>query len=342
MSRMDSLKHIETIKMRLKRILFNAIESVIPNTTVKNIPPISNDTVIPEVFNKYGERIKLCYLLSPGSEHHPYGITDGRVPQFILWDRFNFKLDIHFYSSESIFTKQLGGKKHYGLLLESETIIPDVYNKIRKRQQYVEDNLDTLFTHSKEILSLISNAKFCPAYSVWYGTPKWGGTMIDYQEKSKMLSFVGCDKAMTQMHYFRQEVTHRYLNSEKVDVMGKAVNRFASCNEIYSPYRYNIALENASYDYYFTEKIMNCFAAKTVPIYYGCPSIGDFFNTDGIIVVKEPTLKAIESALALCNEQDYELRKAAIDDNYNRVKKYLCVEDFLCNHYSEILEIEKK
>lgn len=165
-----------------------------------------------------------------------------------------------------------------------------------------------------------------------------GGVISDNQLKTKMISFVGCEKAMAKMHLFRREVTQHYLNSDKVDVLGKAVGKFASCDEIFSGYRYNIAIENASYDYYFTEKVMNCFAAKTVPIYYGCPSIGRFFNIEGIIIVKEPTIEAIEAAIKQCSEADYDLRKAAIDDNYNRVKEYLCVEDYITSHYHEIIE----
>ena len=152
-----------------------------------------------------------------------------------------------------------------------------------------------------------------------------------------MISFVGCDKSLTGTHLFRQAVTRYFLHSNKVDVLGKAVGKFASCDEIFSGYRYNIAIENDRYDYYFTEKIMNCFAAKTVPIYYGCPSIGKFFNTDGIIVINEPTMEAIESAISRCSEGDYESRRAAIEDNYERVRQYLCVEDYLTNNYPDIL-----
>lgn len=165
-----------------------------------------------------------------------------------------------------------------------------------------------------------------------------GGVICGNPIKNKMISFVGCEKAMAKMHLFRRMVTQSFLNSDKVDVLGKAVGKFASCDEIFTGYRYNIAIENDSYDYYFTEKIMNCFAAKTVPIYYGCPSIGKFFNADGIIIVKEPTIEALEEAINQCSEADYETRKAAIEDNFIRVKEYLCVEDYLTTRYPEIIE----
>ena len=68
-----------------------------------------------------------------------------------------------------------------------------------------------------------------------------GGNIQENHLKSKMISFVGCDKAMSQMHLFRQRVTQYFLNSKAVDVMGRAVGRFASCDDIYTPYRYNIS-----------------------------------------------------------------------------------------------------
>lgn len=329
--------------MNKRQILYEFLEKMLPGTQVRSVPQLNENAALPDVFNSKGERMKLCYIQSSSDEHHPYGITDGRVPSNILWDRFNYKLDTHFYGAEQMFSMKNGGKKHFALLLEGRAIIPEVYERVRKESRYIEDGFDALFTHSKEMIESIPNAHFCPAYSVWYGTKKWGGTLSDEQKKTKMISFVGCEKAMAKMHLFRREVTKHYLGSNKVDVLGKAVGKFASCDDIFSSYRYNIALENDSYDYYFTEKIMNCFAAKTVPIYYGCPSIADFFNVDGIIIVKEPTIEAIEDAVNKCSVSDYESRMKAIDDNYERVKQYLCVEDYLCRHYPEIIceEIKK-
>ena len=114
---------------------------------------------MPQLYNENGERMKLCYLYSPGCEHHPYGITDGRVSKKILQDRFNFKLDTLFYSSEEIFSKSRGGKK-YALLLEGKAIIPKVYRKIYSNPQYIENCFDALFTHSKMLLNVVGNAHF--------------------------------------------------------------------------------------------------------------------------------------------------------------------------------------
>lgn len=49
---------------------------------------------------------------------------------------------------------------------------------------------------------------------------------------------------------------------------------------------FNIAIENTRQEYYFTEKLLDCFIALTVPIYLGCPNIYNYFDPRGIIVVQ--------------------------------------------------------
>jgi hypothetical protein len=46
---------------------------------------------------------------------------------------------------------------------------------------------------------------------------------------------------------------------------------------------FSIIIENSKEDYMFTEKLIDCFLTGTIPIYYGCPSIGLFFNDKGIL-----------------------------------------------------------
>jgi len=65
---------------------------------------------------------------------------------------------------------------------------------------------------------------------------------------------------------------------------------------------------------FFSEKIIDCFITKTVPIFWGCTNIGDYFNTDGIIIVDN-----VDEAIDACNsltEQDYYDRRGAIHENF--------------------------
>jgi hypothetical protein len=42
-------------------------------------------------------------------------------------------------------------------------------------------------------------------------------------------------------------------------------------------YRYSLAFENCRQRNYFTEKILDCWLAWTMPIYWGCPNLSDYF-----------------------------------------------------------------
>jgi hypothetical protein len=83
---------------------------------------------------------------------------------------------------------------------------------------------------------------------------------------------------------------------------------------------YHIAIENEFLKNWFTEKIVDCFLTRTIPIYIGCENIGEYFNMDGIICAKN-----VDEVIAICNgltPEYYNQRLAAIEDNFNRSLKY--------------------
>lgn len=315
------------------------IKGFIPYNLYKVLKrPYIEDTLSPTIFNAKGKAMELMFLGSDETSHTPYSLVAGRFPENILWDRNNYKLKKHLYTSNNVFHTLKGGETYFAMLGESEVIIPEIYQNIRKKKSYIENTFDAFFTHSEDLLNSFSNAKFVPASGVWYGTEKWGGQISDKKNKTKEISIVASNKSMCAMHEFRRSVALHLVDNSKVDVMGKVVNKYVSCADIFDLYRYSIVIENAIEPYYFTEKIMNCFASLTVPIYIGATCIGDFFNLDGIIVVKEPTLKAIDDAVAQCCEKDYTSRMEAVFDNYQRVQDYLCTEDYIYNKYNNLFQ----
>jgi hypothetical protein len=50
-----------------------------------------------------------------------------------------------------------------------------------------------------------------------------------------------------------------------------------------APYRYSVAIENSSSPDYWTEKLADCFVSWTVPLYFGCTNIDDYFPKDSYI-----------------------------------------------------------
>lgn len=71
-------------------------------------------------------------------------------------------------------------------------------------------------------------------------------------------------------------------------------------------YKFSIAVENFSYPYYITEKILDAFRAKTIPIYYGDPKIGEYINEEAFINLHnyENFEEALEKIKELDNDDE--------------------------------------
>lgn len=98
---------------------------------------------------------------------------------------------------------------------------------------------------------------------------------------------------------------------------------------------FHIVIENTAIPNMFTEKILDCFQTKTMPIFYGASNIGNFFNIDGIL-----TVNSVDDIIAVCNNLSsdvYERALPAIEDNYQRSMNYLTASQVLDNKLYEIL-----
>jgi hypothetical protein len=83
---------------------------------------------------------------------------------------------------------------------------------------------------------------------------------------------------------------------------------------------YHIAVENSRNNGYFTEKIIDAFLSKTIPIYWGCPNIHEYFNTDGILIFNDET-DLIDIVNNLTPDY-YESKKEVIEENYLKACQY--------------------
>ena len=90
-------------------------------------------------------------------------------------------------------------------------------------------------------------------------------------------------------------------------------------------YMFSVAIENM--DNWWTEKILDCFLCGTIPIFYGTPNIGKWFNTDGIIILEDGF--DIESL----TPELYYSKMDAIKDNFQRGLPYEITEDYIWETY---------
>ena len=85
-------------------------------------------------------------------------------------------------------------------------------------------------------------------------------------------------------------------NYKRVDSCGKFMNNLGyNCPgshdskeycQFISQYKFMICFENNSMTNYLTEKLLNAYDCNTIPIYWGCPNLGDYVNLSAILYLK--------------------------------------------------------
>ncbi len=264
---------------------------------------------------------------------HNGHIVPSRPSPNLQWEYHNDGLDPSQYpfvvfTDESIFQERVP-PNGIALIVESQPIIPDFYKHVFSYP--LLGHYRFVFTHSQFILDNYRNARMIPAGGVWVGT-EYGGGEVKVYPKSKMVSFVTSAKNMCWMHHVRQMMCKYFVDWKcPVDIYGDLTDKWVPIADTLKDYRYSIIVENYIDDNFFTEKILNCFATGTVPIYWGARKIHKYFNMDGIIRITSPG--GASRALDFISEADYNNRIEAIKDNFERVQKFLTPEDYIFDNY---------
>jgi hypothetical protein len=195
-----------------------------------------------------------------------------------------------------------------------------------------------ILTWSTKILNNTPNSVF----SV-YGESWWQDNFYEYEETNKefKVSFLRGNLLKLPGHYQRFELFNRQ-NEIKTpiqfwDKLGERgdFNRWRQDKiNSFRPYQYSVCIENTSHENYFSEKITDCILNKTIPIYWGCSNIGDFYNSKGIIQVKnaDEIIKVINNL----DSQYYYSILNIIEENYQKAFKY---KDYIGNIKKQIVEI---
>lgn len=203
----------------------------------------------------------------------------------------------------------------YGWLLESQYITPNIVDSVKRFPEKYLKKFDAIFTHNQELLKIDSKFKWVPAQGFWIKEPK-------IYEKTKMISMIASNKKMCEGHRLRLEWVERI--GDQVDLYGRGFNEIFLKEEGLCDYMFSVAIENGQYETYFTEKLLDCFATGTIPVYLGAPDIGDYFNKDGIIDLSDEFD---------VSDEIYYNKLDAIKDNLERVKKMEVLEDFIWETY---------
>jgi hypothetical protein len=206
------------------------------------------------------------------------------------------------------FRKQ-GYEKIVAYLMEPRAIDSKTYAYVTA----YPEKFDLILTYDKELLDRFpEKCRFVHAIGL--------STLLRHgiHKKSKMCSIL-TGKNTTEGHKLRIAALNRYkkfFDGYKTYETPWARWKDPWIKEFY----FSVIIENSRAPHYFTEKITECFRSGTVPIYWGCPTIGQFFDMDGIIVFNN--LEELGVILKNLSVEEYNKRLPAIQRNFELAAKY--------------------
>jgi hypothetical protein len=217
---------------------------------------------------------------------------------------------------------QYNNVKKVAWLLEPKGIDPGIYDWILENYH----KFNNVLTFDREIISQINNGLFQPYGTYWVEK--------DSPVKSSSVSMIASCKKEAIGHKIRHSIYNHFSNC--IDTFGTITgSRLVSKDVGLSDFRFSFAVENCIQDGYFTEKILDCFATKTIPVYWGSRSVGEFFNNDGIIFIDD--FESIESVINYLSEDVYNSKLGAIEDNFNKIDDYHIPELYIEKNYKHLL-----
>lgn len=253
--------------------------------------------------------------------HLFYNQGGDKTPKDVTW-KMNETNDgnIEVYCEDKIFNPNNNNKIKYGWICESTEIVLNAITKILNNKDHLKQIYKKIYTNDKRLIEIdkelfdynmtSSNVPWLKNYSVF--------------PKKKICSFITSFKGFTTGHRKRLELFNTLKDHPlfKGHIYGRDYNPIKCKSEALNDYMFSIALENSKYPTYFTEKVTDCFASGTIPIYYGDESIENYFNKDGIIF-----LENFKEDM-LCEDYYYS-KLDAIKENFNKVCEMKTADDML-------------
>lgn len=199
-----------------------------------------------------------------------------------------------------------------------------------------------ILTWDDKVLNNCDNAVMLPFGHTWFKPDQYNKV----HKKEFKLSHLSGKLKKTYGQLLRHEILDR---ENEISIPKKFYHTFGDRNNIedarkgketiFGDAQFNIAIENTQHRGYFTEKLLDCFLLKSIPIYWGCCNVEDYFNTEGII-----QFTSVDDLIFKVNnltEDFYESKRDIIEENYNKALSYVDYEQNIVNSITNIFKLNK-
>lgn len=211
-----------------------------------------------------------------------------------------------------------------GWLQEPRALHPENY----ERSWEVRHKFDAILTHDQALLDA-DPSKYCFTVrgGVWTPREQWG-----MYPKSRNVSMILSEKRTLPSHRLRHAIADADLGIDLYGARGTAIGYDKA--QAYRDYRYAIVVDTSNERNWFSEHLLDAVAFGCVPIYWGCPNIGDYLDARAILPFA--TLDELAAILPLLTEQAYLNRLPSSRDNLACLPFYRVTEDWQADLYPSL------
>jgi hypothetical protein len=243
-------------------------------------------------------------------------------PKYIEWNKKDQSASVSVYIDSEVLTPVVDKSKfNIAWFCESPWInrrYTQHFDNLELKEKLLS-NFDLIFSCDKEFIEKHPEVKYLLPHAFTWCKDR------NVFPKIKMWSIIASGKTEAPGHKLRHLIVDTY--KDHLSVFGSGYKKIDSKNEGLNDFRFSFAIENVKVEGYWTEKIVDCFATGTIPIYWGANSVSEYFLEDGIVRIND------EFDLSVCNEDFYKSKLDVIKENFDRAINLPLPEDYIYLHY---------
>lgn len=138
--------------------------------------------------------------------------------------------------------------------------------------------------------------------------------VLDQVPKPRVLSWVTSNKDVLSGHRRRMRFLQAIKDKVPFDLYGRGFKPIDDKWDGIAPYRYSVAFENARAPHYFTEKVMDCFVCRTLPLYYGSPELQRYFPAKSFVAIDPDDPHVADKINAVIASDLWKERQGALEE----------------------------
>lgn len=268
-----------------------------------------------------------------------YSSCGSNPPKTFKWSTHHGIAEVYIDNNLIRGANGIKQKNKFGWFCESRIVKKQIFNHIISNISKYKDSYNKIFTCDDTLISLDSSL-----FEFVYSGSNLPWTSEQDQKlhnKTKLVSLLASPNQSTEGHANRIKLAEKFknyvdlyggiFNSKKIGITGSEHYHHKSKAEALNDYMFSITIENYKYDTYFTEKITDCFATGTIPIYYGTEKIINYFDVNGIIFLND------NFNISDLTPDLYYSKINSIKNNLELVKNFISADDLIFQKIKELL-----